>query len=46
MSNGWEILKEKGNEEFKKKNYNIAIDIYSQAIGNSKTLKYNKPILK
>lgn len=28
----WEILKEKGNEEFKKKNYNSAINLYSHAI--------------
>ncbi len=33
MSINWEILKEKGNEEFKKKNYNTAINLYSQAIG-------------
>jgi pterin-4a-carbinolamine dehydratase len=31
--NDWEILKEKGNEEFKKKNYQAAINFYSQAIG-------------
>jgi len=30
--NDWENLKEKGNEEFKKKNYNTAINLYSQAI--------------
>ncbi len=30
---GWEILKEKGNEEFKKKNYNTAINLYTEAIG-------------
>jgi len=29
----WSILKEKGNEEFKKGNFNIALDYYSQAIG-------------
>ena len=29
----WEELKEKGNEEFKNKNFNSAINIYSQAIG-------------
>jgi hypothetical protein len=29
----WEELKEKGNEEFKNKNYNSAINIYTQAIG-------------
>jgi len=29
----WEILKEKGNEEFKKKNYNSAINLYTSAIG-------------
>ena len=34
MSKEWELLKEKGNEEFKKKNYNSAINLYSQAIGN------------
>lgn len=33
MSKDWEILKEKGNEEFKKKNYNTAINLYSQALG-------------
>ena len=29
----WETLKEKGNEEFKKKNYNSAINLYTGAIG-------------
>lgn len=33
---GWELLKEKGNEEFKKKNYNTAINLYSEAIGKDK----------
>jgi tetratricopeptide (TPR) repeat protein len=33
MSDEWEILKEKGNEEFKKKNYNAAISLYTDAIG-------------
>ena len=33
MSSGWQILKEKGNEEFKKKNYISAINMYSQALG-------------
>jgi hypothetical protein len=33
MSKEWEILKEKGNEEFKKKSYNTAINLYSQALG-------------
>jgi len=33
MSKEWETLKEKGNEEFKKKNYNSAINLYSQALG-------------
>lgn len=43
MSNEWETLKEKGNEEFKKKNYNSAINIYSQAIGNKKSfIQLNK----
>jgi hypothetical protein len=37
MSNQeWEILKEKGNEEFRKKNYNAAISHYTDALG-----KYN-----
>jgi hypothetical protein len=30
----WESLKEKGNEEFRKKNYNAAISLYTDAIGN------------
>jgi hypothetical protein len=34
MSEGWATLKEKGNEEFKKKNYNTAINLYTDAIGN------------
>lgn len=34
MSKEWETLKEKGNEEFKKKSYNTAINLYTQAIGN------------
>lgn len=32
MSSNWEILKEKGNVEFKNKNYNSAISIYTDAI--------------
>lgn len=32
MSN-WETLKERGNEEYKKKNYNTAINLYTEAIG-------------
>ncbi len=34
MNISWESLKEKGNDEFRKKNYNSAINIYTQAIGN------------
>ena len=30
--NDWENLKERGNEEYKKKNYNAAINLYTQAI--------------
>ena len=30
----WETLKEKGNEEFKKKNYDEAIKYYTDAISN------------
>lgn len=30
--NDWENLKEKGNEEFKKKNYMAAINLYTQAL--------------
>jgi hypothetical protein len=34
MSNKeWEVLKDKGNEEYRKKNYNSAIALYSDAIG-------------
>jgi hypothetical protein len=33
MDNDWEKLKEKGNEEYKNKNYNAAIRYYSEAIG-------------
>ena len=29
----WESLKERGNEEFRKKNYNAAISLYTDAIG-------------
>ncbi len=29
----WEIVKEKGNEEFKKGNFNAAMNLYSSAIG-------------
>jgi hypothetical protein len=32
MSNKWEILKEKGNEEYKNKNYKGAISLYTDAI--------------
>ena len=39
MTKEWETLKEKVNEEFKKKNYNTAINLYTQAIGNFKFLK-------
>jgi tetratricopeptide (TPR) repeat protein len=38
MSEEWEILKEKGNEEFRKKNYNTAISLYTDAIGK---INYN-----
>ena len=44
MSKDWEILKEKGNEEFKKKNYNTAINLYSQAIGNFNIFHYENKI--
>lgn len=30
--NDWESLKERGNDEYKKKNYNAAVNLYSQAI--------------
>lgn len=33
MNGDWESLKEKGNEEFKKQNYNASISFYSEAIG-------------
>jgi hypothetical protein len=34
MSNQeWEVLKEKGNEEFRKKNYNASISHYTDALG-------------
>ena len=29
----WENLKEKGNDEYKKKNYQAALRLYSDAIG-------------
>jgi len=29
----WEALKEKGNDEYKKQNYNVAIKLYTDAIG-------------
>jgi hypothetical protein len=35
-NNEWEILKEKGNEEFHKKNYNAAISLYTDALGKNK----------
>jgi len=41
MSNEWETLKEKGNEEFKKKNYNSAINVYTHAIGNNYKIIFN-----
>jgi hypothetical protein len=31
----WETIKEKGNEEFKKKNYNAAINLYTDALGKN-----------
>lgn len=33
MTKDWEALKEKGNEEFKKKNYISAINFYTKALG-------------
>lgn len=47
MNNNWESLKEKGNEEFKKKNYNSAINFYTQAIelnSNEETLYGNRSL--
>ena len=41
MSKDWEKLKEAGNEEFKKKNYNTAINLYAQAIGKKSIQKTN-----
>ena len=35
----WESLKEKGNEEYKKKNYQTAISLYSDAISNQNNIK-------
>ncbi len=36
MSNiNWENLKEKGNEEYKKKSYQTAISLYTDAISKS-----------
>ena len=32
MSHKWEAIKENANSEFKKKNYNAAISLYSDAI--------------
>lgn len=40
MSN-WEYLKEKGNEEYKNKNYNAAINYYSNAIGKPSLINFN-----
>lgn len=45
--NDWEIFKEKGNEEYKKKNYNAAINLYTQAIeanSNEETLYGNRAL--
>ena len=45
--NDWEILKEKGNDEYKKKNYNTAINLYTQAIEinpNEETLYGNRAL--
>jgi hypothetical protein len=33
-NNEWVVFKEKGNEEFRNKNYNAAISLYTDAIGN------------
>jgi tetratricopeptide (TPR) repeat protein len=38
MSVNWEILKEKANQEFKKKNYNAAISLYSDAISKTTSI--------
>ena len=32
MSAKWEILKDKANEEVKKKNFNVAISLYTDSI--------------
>ncbi len=34
----WEVLKEKGNEEFKKGNFSLAINHYTEALGNNNHL--------
>lgn len=36
MSIAWEIIKEKGNEEFRKKNYNTAVNLYTEALSKKK----------
>jgi tetratricopeptide (TPR) repeat protein len=38
MSNKWEILKDKGNEEFRKQNFSSAISLYSESISKNKYL--------
>ncbi len=40
MSSDWVALKEKGNEEFKKKNYQTAISIYTDAISKNSLTRY------
>jgi hypothetical protein len=40
MSESWLTLKEKGNTEFKNKNYEAAIKYYTQAISKNKTIKF------
>lgn len=35
MSVKWELLKDKANEEVKKRNYSVAISLYTDSISNN-----------
>jgi hypothetical protein len=39
-NNDWERMKEKGNEEFRKKDYSSAIALYSEALSKLPLIRF------